>query len=283
MAAAKVSSAEIEGYGTVLLQQNIEGRITILELQDVAYMPSIRSNLVSLSKAQEAGVAIEYPPATTKMIAKYNGQVIMVCSRKERILFELSGMRASKSDESDAVMFSAGKGDDIKLMHRRTCRTGTKTLEKMVRLEASDGLDILKTQKTDFDIGNECSAGQATAVPHKRKDKQKRAVLKLLHMDVMGPMTPIALSGELYCMEVLDDASGAVWIKRMKKKSDVPHSVKSIINVTENKTGKRAIGVRSDRAKEYMSKELIDCYLEKGIEHEPTPPYSPESMDVLSA
>jgi len=90
-------------------------------------------------------------------------------------------------------------------------------------------------------------------------------------------MDPASIDGDKYAIAVLDDASGGVWTELMRTKSRVPQSIKTIMEAAEKKTGHQVVTVRSDRAKEYMCKELKDYYSTKGISHQPTPPYSPES------
>jgi len=66
-------------------------------------------------------------------------------------------------------------------------------------------------------------------------------------------MDPPSTERDKYSLALLDDASGAV---SMREKSRVPYSIKSITEAAENKTGKCAVTVRSDRAKEYMCKDI---------------------------
>jgi len=41
-------------------------------------MPSIRTNLMSVSRAQSAVISTEYPPKFTKMLTKNAGIVVMI-------------------------------------------------------------------------------------------------------------------------------------------------------------------------------------------------------------
>lgn len=277
MTAAKDVDMGVEGRGSLRLEQSVDGKINTIELRNVAYMPSIRTNLVSLNLVQAAGISIEYPASSTRMIAKRGDVTVMVGSRKNHNISELVGMRASGQVKQDSSFFNAGQNDGMKLMHRRACHTGVQTLNKMVSTGCANGLKQLQTQKVDYDVCNECCAGKATAVPHPRVEKQKRDILELVHTDVVGPIDPPSLTGERYLIAVVDDASGAVWTKGMKKRVSVPESLMAILEAAENKTGKRLGGVRSDRAKEYMCAVLKSYYDTKGIEHQATPPYSPES------
>ena len=232
---------------------------------------------MSLSKAKAAAISVEYPPNSIRMIAKRNGSIVMIGSRKKHNICELTDMKASKRNASEHVLFTAGKDDGMTVMRKRMCHAGVSILENMVKLGAAEGLEELKSQDVKYNVCEACCAGKATAVPHKRKEKNQREILELVHTDVIGPVEPTSIDGDKYALAVLDDASGAVWGEVMCVKSRVPDSIKSIIEAAENKAGKRIVSVRSDRAKEYVCKELKDYYSVKGIGHQPTPPYSPES------
>ena len=170
--AAEDVGMSIEGYGTIRLKQDVGGCVNVIELQDVAYIPSIRANLMSLSKAQAAGIRVEYPPNTIKMIAKKNGCVVMIGSRKEHNICELTGMKASNGNSLEHALFTAGKDDSMTLMHKRMCHSGVSVLENMIKLGAAEGLEELKSQEVKYNICDECCTGKATAVPHKRKEKK---------------------------------------------------------------------------------------------------------------
>lgn len=136
--AAENVGMNIEGYGTVRLEQDVGGRVNIIELRDVAYMPSIRTNLISLSKAQAAGISVMYPPNSTKMIAKKNGSVVMIGSGKKHNICELTGMRASKRKAHKHVLFAA-KEDRNTRMNGRMSHIGVSEKENIVKLRVTDG------------------------------------------------------------------------------------------------------------------------------------------------
>jgi len=127
MTAAKDVRILVEGFGTVRLERSIAGRRIIIELRKVAYKPLIRTNLVSLAKAQASGISIQYPPSSTKMIAKHGGNVVMNGCRKNHNICELVGMRTSNGRSNGYSFFNAVTNDVMKLMYKRTCHNGMQT------------------------------------------------------------------------------------------------------------------------------------------------------------
>lgn len=84
--AAQNVSMTFEGYGSIRLQQNITGRWSAVELQNIAYMSDIRRSLVSLLNAQAAGISIEYPPHSSDVITKKEADVVTVgCRQSDNI------------------------------------------------------------------------------------------------------------------------------------------------------------------------------------------------------
>lgn len=82
-------------------------------------MPSIKINLISLSKAQAAGIGIEYLPNSTKMIAKKKGGAVLIGPRKKQKICEIIGAKASKRKAPIHVLFTAKKDDSMTLMHKK--------------------------------------------------------------------------------------------------------------------------------------------------------------------
>lgn len=196
MTAASEMEMRIEGLGYVRLQQNIRGKTIVFELKDVAFFPRIRTNLMSLSKAQEAGITIEYPACSEDMIAKRNGKVVTVGSRVNHNVSELSGLHAAANGQLENVFFKAGERDKMKLMHKRTCHKGVNKLEEMIRVGAAKGVEELGSHVVKYDVCDEFCSGKAVAVPHKRKENEERDILELVHSELVGPLEPAGFNIE---------------------------------------------------------------------------------------
>lgn len=59
--ASQDSEIKTVGYGSVRLEQNINGKKMILGLGSVAYMLALRTNLMTLPLTQSAGISFEFP------------------------------------------------------------------------------------------------------------------------------------------------------------------------------------------------------------------------------
>ena len=86
-------------------------------------------------------------------------------------------------------------------------------IRKMKELNCIKGLKDVKNSNEVIECET-CPEGKMTKVTHKRKEKEKRQVLELVHSDLMGPISPSGYLGQKYIQILLDDVSGAIWVAR---------------------------------------------------------------------
>lgn len=89
---------EIVGYGSIRLEQFVEGKTKIIKQRDVACMHNIRASLVSLPKGQAAGITFEFPGGSYAMQAVVGSEMLMVRYRKTHRITELVGMKATTTE-----------------------------------------------------------------------------------------------------------------------------------------------------------------------------------------
>ena len=126
-----------------------------------------------------------------------------------------------------------------------------------------------------------CVLAKQTRVPrvtHDVSDGSAKHRLDRLHMDLCGPMqVPAVISGSLYYLAVVDEASRYSVVRTMTSKDQAAKHVKEIIAEWETQLGLRTKKIRSDRGGEFLTNDLGEWLSAKGIIHEKTPAYSPES------
>ena len=164
--ASEGESVQVIGVGNVWLKQVIDGKERVTMLKDVGYAPNCRTNLVSLTKAQRVGVEIVYKGGGSRMVATYNGRVVMHGDSKDTGISELTGMETAPGGRPNVAFFNAGEDDAMKLAHRRMCHTSVSMLRKMQEINAVHGLDAVKTTRNVGHICEACVDGKATNKPH---------------------------------------------------------------------------------------------------------------------
>jgi transposase InsO family protein len=98
--------------------------------------------------------------------------------------------------------------------------------------------------------------------------------------DVWGPSRTRGIRGERYFITFTDGAKRYRKIVTMKKKSEAEQHVMDYTEFILTQTGKRCKGFRFDGGGEYLAKSLRDQLATKGIQIEPTAPYSPQQNGV---
>ena len=104
--------------------------------------------------------------------------------------------------------------------------------------------------------------------------------MELIYTDVYGPMRTPSHENNRYFILFIDDFSRMTWVYFLKEKSEVFGVFKKFKALAENQSGKRIKVLRSDRGKEYTSREFERFCEDEGIERQLTVAYSPQQNGV---
>jgi len=110
-----------------------------------------------------------------------------------------------------------------------------------------------------------------------RKDSSK---LDLGPCNLSGPFPVPSYGHSLYYSTLINDATRVVWVRFMKEKSETTKIIIDFVAEMELQHHKTPKAFRTDNGGEYVTKDLQRFFESKGIIHEFTPPYSPESNGV---
>lgn len=276
-AACEGATVDVVGVGNVKVSQMIDGKKMTTLLQDVGYAPRCRTNLVSLTKAQRAGVGIYFEPDTMNFTARYGNRKVMVGEGSTIGITELTNMKGVSNGKPNVTFYTAGENDGMKLAHRRMCHTSVSTIKEMKRTNAVIGMENLMSTKDIGKVCESCVEGKATNQPHKKREKRTTEVLQLMHTDLSGPVNPAGLSGEKHMQLITDDYSGAMWVRCLRTKGEAAEGTRDMVLHAQKVSGKKLITMRPDGAKELTqgrTKEFLDS---NGTLIDDVPPYSPQS------
>jgi transposase InsO family protein len=92
--------------------------------------------------------------------------------------------------------------------------------------------------------------------------------LKLLHMNLFGPITYRSIGGNSYALVVVDDYSGYTWVFFLGDKSNVFSIFKRFAKRAENEFDFKIKKIRSDNGSEFKNSRIEDYCDEKGVKHE---------------
>jgi transposase InsO family protein len=99
-------------------------------------------------------------------------------------------------------------------------------------------------------------------------------------MDLFGPIAYISIGESKYCLVIMDDYSRFTWVFFLEEKSKTQETLKRFLRRAQNEFGLRIKKIRSDNGTEFKNSQ-IEGFLEEGIKHEFSSPYTPQQNGVV--
>lgn len=254
----------VEGCGSVNLHiKDSEGKPQKIQVRNVLYVPSLTTNLLSVSQMTKNGCEVNFGKDCCNVYQ--NQKLILTASQYNNmyVLKDFSGIPA---------LLSTVDENDINLWHLRMGHLNFTDLQKIGN--SVDG--VYELSKKDIQVCTTCMEGKMNRLPFKNIGTRASEPLQLIHTDLCGPMETSSIGGAKYYVTFIDDYSRKVYVYFIKHKSDTLEKFKQFKNLVENETERKIKVLRSDNGKEYVNREY-QLFLEKfGIQHQTTNPYTPE-------
>ena len=254
----------IKGKGTVVLDCVLsDGTVSSFRLRDVLYVPKVERPLLSWPKIS----------GSHKMIAK--GDLIKVFKDDKCVLEaayddkNLSLARINEVTEHSFLTFE--------FWHEALGHLAPSSMEKAKDLYA-DGTKLIPSAPPSFHCSSCSIAKSQHHKPQSSDNSRDRGFL--IHSDLCGPFPVPSFGGYLYYISFVHDKSKVCWVRFLKHKSDASQAIQDFVNEIELQHSVKVQRFRTDNGGEYVNKALTDFFSSKGIVHELTPPYSPESNGV---
>ncbi|KAG6484843.1 hypothetical protein ZIOFF_053368 [Zingiber officinale] len=126
-----------------------------------------------------------------------------------------------------------------------------------------------------------CAFGKQHRLPFpKGVSWRAKEKLELIHTDVCGPMDTLSHAQNRYFILFIDDHTRMTWVYFMRQKSEVFMIFKKFKSLVEKQSGCFIKILRSDRGKEYTSKEFHNFCEDEGVERQLTVRYTPQQNGV---
>jgi transposase InsO family protein len=104
--------------------------------------------------------------------------------------------------------------------------------------------------------------------------------LKMLHIDLFGPIAYISIDSNKYGLVIIDDYSRFTWLLFLQDKSETQEVLKKFLRSAQNKFDFKVKKIRSDNGTEFKNTQVEDFLDEEGIKHEFSAPYTPQQNGV---
>jgi len=244
--------------GTVSLMMKLPGNESRkCNLRDVLYVPNLSYNLVSVSKAVNAGKIVEFDGKHAQ-IKSVEGKLTGIGTRIGNLYY----MDCYDCRKDCINISTQNNGQDI--WHRRFGHLGIQNLQKLTNEKMVDGLDCDVT--TDTDLCEPCIGGKHHKIPFpKSSSSHSKNPLDLVHSDVCGKMGEKSMGGAEYFLTFVDDKTRYVWVYPLKRKSDVFEKFKLWKTMAEKSSGCVLKTLRTDNGGEFISAQFGRYLCSEGI------------------
>jgi len=255
---------ESSGKGSIKLSTRInKNDSNLVELKDVIYVPKLRSNLLSVSAITDKGYVVMFnnkgasvkcADGSTALTATKRGQLYTVNQNKNYTMCVSS--------------------DNLVRWHQRYGHLNTNDLKKLKSSEMVEGLNLhTNTTKLNCEICNKSKICQLPYKPSKNRCNEK---LGLIHSDICGPMRTESLGGAKYFATFIDDHTRYTETIMLRHKSDILEAFQKYKRRVEKETGCVIKRLRTDNAREYLSKEFTSFLENEGISRQLSVEYTPQ-------
>jgi transposase InsO family protein len=236
---------------------SIELPHAILQLKDSLLVPTLTSNLISLSAFIKKDYTLKSGGGDEFILADELGVPV------------LTGSLADGNFIVNQVVHSALKVD-LKSSpsyekHQAAGHPSPAYFYKM----------FPNIPRVDFTCNN-CDVSKAHKEPFFGNFPTPSRPLEYLHVDLCGPISTPSVLGHRYFLRAVDGFSHFVWIRFLSYKSDVNKTLRELFLKVENESNTSIVNLVSDNGTEFKNKDLSAFYTSKGMNHLTTAPYTPE-------
>jgi transposase InsO family protein len=153
------------------------------------------------------------------------------------------------------------------LWHRRLAHVDMRNLHKLQKDGHILGLTSIAFEKDR--PCDACQAGKQVGTRHHAKNIMTTTqLLKMLHMNLFGPIAYISIGGNKYGIVIVDDYSRFTWVLFLQDKSETQEVLKKFLRMAQNEFDAKIKKIRSDNGTEFKNTQVEDILDEESIKHE---------------
>ncbi|WVY90763.1 hypothetical protein V8G54_036277 [Vigna mungo] len=259
------STIMAEGIGKVLINCKND---KIAYMEDVLYVPTMKSNLLSLGQLLEKGY-------TMSMLQRH----IEVFDSKQRLVIKapLAKNRTFKVNLDAAAiqcLSAMNKEEERWTWHYRFGHLNFKSLRDLNSRGLVLGVPLIDAPTK---ICEGCAIGKQSRSKFKSfAPKRAKQPLEVVHSDVCGPFDVPSLGGNKYFLIFVDEWTRKIWLYLLKEKKEVYSLFVKFCAMVERQSTLQIKTFRTDGGGEFNSGEMKRLCDNKGIVHEVIAPYTPQ-------
>lgn len=248
----------IHGYGTVKILLKTSSEPLFIVLKNVAYVPDLHINLISVNMLNDAGHAVLFDKGSCELKV---GQ---------------SFVRFARFIDNNFLVNEIKSNTAYPCVHEWHRRLAHRNLRDIKNLK-DRGLVITKC--TCLDQCDACMKGKTTCLPFTTSAKPNNA-LDIVVSDICGPLQTQSLGGSRYFLTITDVYSDYTEVKFLRHKSEAKTEIINFIEFTKTQLGSKPKVFRSDGGGEFVNDDLQNYLKSEGIKIQTTVPNTPQQNGI---
>lgn len=280
--AANNSSVPVRAVGDVKLINHLGKDVT---LRDTLFVPELNCNLISLSRADDAGLRV-YGKAGSLTIANDSRTLLRAQKRGHLFYAECTPKKSEVPPAQTQSVASPGvpsatssvASESAMMWHRRLGHTGFSTLANMSGKVIVSGLpsaSMFTDELKSTAVCAPCAGAKAQRKPFPVSETRVDKVFDRIHVDIAGPFATSA-GGARYYTVIVDEFTNFKVVHTHSTKGDSGGMVEDSILKLQRKYKTPIRALRCDRDAVFLSKQFQAFLATQGIAFEPTSGYSPQ-------
>lgn len=262
------SRIDIKGKGSIrFVLKGGEKKI----LSNVYYIPGLKSNIISLGQATEAGCEVRMKDDHLMLLDRF-GHLMVKTTRSMNRLYKVTL-------QADTILCLLTVPTESSRWHARFGHVNMDTMKLMINKGLVDGIPKISVGK---ETCVSCYLGkQARRSFPQSTEYRATSPLELVHGDLCGPITPSTQGRKRYVFVLIDDCTRYMWTILLEEKGEAFDKFLVFKKIAEQETGAVLKTFRSDRGGEFTSHEFKNFCDKNGVNRHLTAPYSPQQNGVV--
>lgn len=244
-----------------------------IELKDVLYIPQFKYNLLSVGQLlQESQISVVFKTDCCYLQDLATQRVLGIAWKTDALyrINELS-FKEELLRKSSISLNSTTVCNKPNIWH---CRLGHVSTEVLAHISNID-VNCNATFCTICPVAKQCR------FPFGNSSIKTDFPFQMLHMDLWGPYHLPSSTGAKYFLTVVDDNTRAVWTILLQQKHHTFNAIASFLKMVENQFNANVKTISTDNGTEFINSSCQDYFMEKGIQHQRSCPYSPQQNGTV--
>lgn len=264
------STIPIHGYGTltIFLKNDYSDSSHKLILNNVAVVPKLAVNLISVRALASLGVSLNFTQHSCHIQHPQANILLATISNSSYIL------KLSKFFKRESKMLNTA----MTCIHEWHRKLGHRNIDHINKIKNTLNIKIKKCNCQPDCVG--CLKGKLHALPFPQTSEKPSQPRDVITTDVCGPFRTISIGGSRYFVTFTCASTDYTEVAAIKVKSDCKIELMNFIKRCKNQFGKYPKVIRSDRGGEYLDQELQSFLNSSGIVFQCTVPRCPQQNGI---